>query len=692
MKRLFFLLITILSLELSAKEVFTKTYADMQNAASFELEFPFLAKLMVEELPWEMEPAQFVAHFFSHSATMTQGDREYPLHFSSQRDVYFKGEPLFGEFAYETEYYCFDKANPVVKLHIGRPVLSSRQMGRVDEVARGMKMAERFPYLDIDQIAPLLSSLNGIADRLIAYGAVEVEAGDHFLVRNYQLPNGITMRVTNLSGSTNGTPYVEVTLQPTSPVAKFEGTQELAFPTAEGFGRYARGGRGGKVYVVTSLEDYLPNGRAGRDKEEWGQPSAWAPTLGEDNYRAYVDALGALIPNVWQPLLPEFAAIEPEAVIHGTLREAIEADGPRIVIFAVSGDIDLKENLVIENPYITIAGQTAPGEGIQIRNWGIKIETHDVILRNLRIRVGDRKGPGDTMRTLGEQTHALDVKAMNIMIDHCEMAYANDQVFNTYGNHRRLASTIQWCYIYGAPKRSTHEKGDHSMSVAGNGWGYVSFHHNLIAHGGRRNPRLDSSVYDYRNNVLYNHEGSSGYGSPNDYLQLNYIGSTIKKGPNSARANTRAFSEPQTYGQFYGADNKLPQSAEEPVFDVPARNLKTTPHRVAPVVTHSAAEAYQQVLIKGGVNTPTRDAITQYVAKTVLEGTGFIPNSATDWPLGGFAVYDAIGALPDSSGDGMPDEWKRQMGLDLQRYEANGRDLNPSYDNIEVYVNSLVGE
>ena len=106
-------------------------------------------------------------------------------------------------------------------------------------------------------------------------------------------------------------------------------------------------------------------------------------------------------PAQGQPLLPGYPALPPEPVIHGTLREAVEAEGPRYVVFAVSGDIALKSELVIRNPYITIAGQSAPGKGIQIRNWGVKVETHDVILRHLRIRVGEIKGPGDLRRTAG---------------------------------------------------------------------------------------------------------------------------------------------------------------------------------------------------------------------------------------------------------------------------------------------------
>ncbi|MCD7901962.1 MAG: hypothetical protein LUH22_19555 [Bacteroides sp.] len=657
------------------------------TGAGLTQDFPLLGKLLTVDNPWEKEPADLATILFEQSHQLRQGNEEYPLLFVDRRKDAWPGEKVFNHFSYETEYYCFDKVYPVIKLHIGRPLLHSQQHGRVEEIARSRRMTPFFPFIPAEEIPPFLQKLDSIVVRLAGLGASKLES-DHYLVTRYALPNNILMTVTNLSGSTNGSSYVEIMLTPAAPVKKFEGTQTLAFPGAEGFGRYARGGRGGKVFIVTSLEDYLPQGRPGRPEGRYGQPSSHAKTLGPGNWKPYTDALGELHEDVGVPLLPAFPALPPEPVIPGTLREAIEAKGPRYIVFAVSGNIELKSDLVIANPYVTIAGQTAPGEGIQLKNWGMKINAHDVIVRHLRIRVGEKKGPGDLPRTLGEQTHALDVNAMNVIVDHCEIAYANDQVFNFYGNGNRLASTVQWSYIYGAPSQSTHEKGNHSMSMAANGWGFVSFHHNLIAHGERRNPRLDMLTFDYRNNVLYNYKGT-GYGSNNDYLRLNYVGNTLKPGPDTPSLSGAAFAEETLYGQWYGADNDLPASPNFVLFNTDNRVIVKQPHPFAPVTTQAAKEAYLSVLQEGGVSKPVRDKITSYVSQTVREGTGRIPETPASWPNGGFATYPAASPPVDQNLNGIPDEWEIRQGFTPDLLQATGRDMDPQYDNIEVYINSL---
>lgn len=650
-------------------------------------EFPFLGKLLTTDNPWEMKPEALAKKVFDRMPNLAQGDEEYPLLFSDRREENgWPGEKVFDQYAYESEYYVFDREYPVMKLHIGRPLLFDVQHGRVEALARAKNLTSRFPYLNPEVIPPFLQQLDSIVDMLAPYGARRLPS-DFYLASRYLLPNGVQMTVTNLTGSTNGTPYIEIELRPLGPVERFVGTQTLAFPGAEGAGRYSRGGRGGKVFIVTSLDDYLLNGRPGRPEGKYGQASHYATTLGKGKWIPHVDALGNKHPDKGCPLLPGFPALPPEKLIHGTLREAVEAEGPRYVVFAVSGTIKLKAPLVIKNPYITIAGQTAPGDGIQIRNFGIRANTHDVILRYLRIRVGDIKGPGNLKRVLGEQTHALDLNAMNIIADHCDIAYANDQVFNTYGQHMREATTIQWSYIYGGLRASTHEKGDHSMISVGVGWGWVSSHHNLLAHGRVRNPRIDMLTYDFRNNVIYNFQGT-GYGSSNDYLRLNYVGNTLIKGPDSKHTPLYAWSEDTRYAQWYGKGNKLPDDFKD-VFGKSDVAIINTPITMIPVVTHSAEEAYRLVIEEGGVTKPVRDSITSYVARTVKDGTGFIPCTPADWLGGGFAKYPKAKAPEDINKNGIPDKWEISHGLILEKSHATGHDLDPKYDNIEVYMNSI---
>jgi hypothetical protein len=688
MKKLHFLF--ILGFLLLAGKSSAQTAKSLKGTAEEQVllkDFPFLAKLLTTASPWEMKPEQLSKTVFARMPKLAQGNEAYPLLFNDQREENgWLGEQVFDQYAYETELYTFDREYPVIKLHIGRPLIFGVQHGRVEALAKAKGLVAQFPYLDPAVIPGFLQKTDKLIDLLAPYGAKKLP-NDFYLASHYLLPNGIKMTVTNLSGSTNGSPYVEIELRPSEPVKKFHGSQTLAFPEAEGAGRFAQGGRGGKVFVVTSLEDYLPKGRPGRPEGVYGQASDYATTLGEGMWIPHIDALGNAHPGEGRPLLPAYPALPAQEVIHGTLREAVEAEGPRYVVFAVSGTINLLSPLEITNPYITIAGQTAPGEGIQIRNFGIEVETHDVILRYLRIRVGDIKGPGDLKRTLGEQTHALDLNAMNIIADHCDIAYACDQVFNTYGQFKREATTIQWSYIYGGLTASTHEKGNHSMISVGVGWGWVSSHHNLLAHGRVRNPRIDMLTYDFRNNVVYNFVGA-GYGSDNDYLRLNYVGNTLKNGPDSGNKKMYAWSESTKWAQWYGTGNKLPANFEGD-FGKSDVTIVHSPIDYYPVKTESAEKAYQEVVQNGGATKPIKDVITSYVSQTVKDGTGFIPGTPADWPNGGFGTYPEVKAQADTNKNGIPDQWETKHGLDLKKTKANGHDLDAKYENIEVYMNSL---
>ncbi len=252
-----------------------------------------------------------------------------------------------------------------------------------------------------------------------------------------------------------------------------------AFPGAEGFGANALGGRGGDVIEVTNLNDDGP----------------------------------------------------------GSLRAAINSEGPRIVVFRTGGTIELQSTLEIINPFITIAGQTAPGGGITLKNRSsskgtLFVRTHDVVIRNLRSRPGppaERSSNGDAIEILGPD-------AYNIIIDHCSFSWAIDEVVSTWYAAHNI--TIQWSIIAEGLNCSKHEKGCHSMGMllGSEGSGNISIHHNLFAHNHQRNPFIKTSgLVDVVNNVIYNPWGTPSVAT-DDFgeVQVNYIANYFKRGADTA--------------------------------------------------------------------------------------------------------------------------------------------------------------
>ena len=221
-----------------------------------------------------------------------------------------------------------------------------------------------------------------------------------------------------------------------------------AFPGAEGHGSMTRGGRGGQVIAVTNLNNSGP----------------------------------------------------------GSLRHAVEADRPRIIVFRVSGTITLESQLKISHPYITIAGQTAPGDGVTLRKHPIQIDADEVVIRYIRVRLGDESG--DDSDAIASRYHK------NIILDHVSASWSVDETVSIYHCEN---VTVQWCLISESLYKSNHVKGHHGF---GGIWGsnYSTYHHNLLAHHSSRNPRFASGCgyTDYRNNVVFNWGYNSAYGGKND--------------------------------------------------------------------------------------------------------------------------------------------------------------------------------
>jgi pectate lyase len=396
-----------------------------------------------------------------------------------------------------------------------------------------------------------------------------------------------------------------------------------AFPGAEGFGMYARGGRAGRAMLVTNLNDAGP----------------------------------------------------------GSLREAIDADGPRTVLFRVSGTIELAKKLVIRNPFITIAGQSAPGDGICLAGYEVEIRTHDVIVRHLRVRPGDRnEGERDAMSIVGGD---------HVIADHCSTGWGNDETLSTT---RSRYVTVQWCILAEALHNAGHHKGNHGYGSLIQGDG-ISYHHNLYAHNRSRNPRPASGLIDFVNNVIYNWNGHAGYAA-NNKQRLNYVANYLKAGPGTLSNREIAFwvGGPDTYVLARG--NILEGVLDDPANDDQRKildnrnggNLVDAPHAVPTVKSTTAREAFDDVLKHAGATRPKRDAVDARVVDSVRRGTGGLIDSQTQ--VGGWPALASAPARVDSDSDGIPDEWESSHRLDP--HDARDANLDrdaDGYTNLEEFLN-----
>ncbi|MCB9941951.1 MAG: pectate lyase [Planctomycetaceae bacterium] len=362
---------------------------------------------------------------------------------------------------------------------------------------------------------------------------------------------------------------------------------------------------------------------------------------------------------------------------------------PRIIVFRVSGVIDLRAPLEITTPFITIAGQTAPGGGVCLQRFGCKIETHDVIIRHLRFRRGD---------AAKKQLDALSVyKSQNVIIDHCSASWSTDECLSVTGEGCTDV-TVQWCLSTESLNESVHAKGSHGYGSLIRTDGDITFHHNLYAHHKTRCPRPGTYgkergiLLDFRNKVIYDWGNPTGYTSQ-DKATINYVGNYLKPGPSTTNKNavfkigvhaTKMFvaGNHLVGGGRENSDNWLMIQRSEP------RHRADEPLAGAPVQTETATDAYRVVLGNAGATVPTRDPVDRRIVEQVGKGTGRIIDSQNE--VGGWPEYDSTVSPRASDNDGMPDDSERSHRLDPTKRNANGRDLDPNYDNVEVYINSLL--
>ncbi len=416
-----------------------------------------------------------------------------------------------------------------------------------------------------------------------------------------------------------------------------------AFPGAQGFGTGTPGGRGGRVIRVTNLDD------SGR----------------------------------------------------GSLRAALEAKGPRMVVFRVSGTITLDAGIDLVNPYVTVAGQSAPGGGITLRvnpcseDAALGIHTHDVVIRYVRVRRG-----ADTCARDGDSADGIVVYkegAHHVVVDHSSISWAVDENLSTYDYAHDV--TFSWNIVAEALSNATHPEGEHSKGVhlSGDDSYRISFHHNLLAHNNDRNPQpTNPGVADIRNNIVYNYGENAALTSDSHGMpRFNFVGNYYIPGPDTDRSEWEldvydgsgagwAFYVKGNLGP-HRTSNSQPQASS--VSPEGRSSIVSSPFRTPRTLTTSATKAYRQVLKKAGAKRPVRDAVDRRIVREVRTRTGHLIDDPSE--VGGWPTLPATKAPRDRDRDGMPDEWELAHGT-RPGVKDGSRDVDrDGWTNIEEYVNSL---
>ena len=460
-----------------------------------------------------------------------------------------------------------------------------------------------------------------------------------------------------------------------------------AFPGAEGFGRYVTGGRGGKVYHVTNLND-----------------------AGE-----------------------------------GSLRWALDQNGAKTIVFDVSGTIHLKSTLSISKGNVTIAGQTAPGDGICVADYPVQIKTNNVIVRYMRFRLGNKNvkvNGADGWDGFGGFDQS------DIIVDHCSVSWSIDECLSIYGNKN---TTVQWCLVAQSLQDAGHSKGSHGY---GGNWGGsgASFHHNLMAHHESRVPRLGPRYttqlderMDMRNNVFYNYCGNGCYGG--EAMNVNIVNNYYKPGPGTAQISTtkqeriaglgiRTESYITSYPDYaptlhvwgkyfvegnvnpkynavtndnwqYGIYNQINASNNDGLYNEEVKDSIRLSQPIDFVVTttHSAEQAYEKVLAYAGASlhrdtfdnlmvTDTREGLATYTGAG--NHKGIIDSQEDNRPADAgddWSAWPTLASAPapaDTDHDGMPDDWETANGLNPNDASDGAATASDGYTNLEHYLNAIV--
>lgn len=463
-------------------------------------------------------------------------------------------------------------------------------------------------------------------------------------------------------------------------------SQTLAFPGAEGGGMFTTGGRGGAVYYVNTLKDN----------------------------------------DEGNPLTKE-----------GSLRWCINQSGARTILFKVNGTIRLNTHLRITNGDLTIAGQSALGDGICVADYPVNVSADNVIIRYMRFRMGD-------LKVTPEEADGADAfngrKNKDIIIDHCSISWGTDECSSFYDNEN---FTMQWCIISESLRLSRHSKGAHGYGAI---WGGVnaSFHHNLLAHHDSRTPRLGpgtkhagKDTTDLRNNVFYNWNGNGCYGG--EAMHVNIINNYYKAGPATSdriknritaidvNKGTRGFEKiKDVWGKYYISGNVFPHNKEISTDNwlgvVSKNNLEelklNEPLITNNVFTHDAEVAYEKVMQNAGCSK-FRDGIDKRIIEETVTGTAsFLGRNpyngiggewkSADYPRKGiidsqsdlnpdpnnknWSAWPELTnkgyVLLDSDNDGIADGWLEERFPNKKANDIS----DEGYTYLEIYLNSLVEE
>jgi len=384
----------------------------------------------------------------------------------------------------------------------------------------------------------------------------------------------------------------------------------------------------------------------------------------------------------------------------GSLKAAVDMSGPRIVVFRVGGTIEVGGTIMVRNPFITIAGQTAPGGGICIKNGMIAVKTHDVIIRGLRIRQSDDpKGTNPDIRDAMEiwAHRTMPGSVYNVVVDHNSFSWGVDVNLDIGGTAHDV--TASWNIISEGLNHSIHPKGKHSKGLAFHltAGTNLTAHHNLLAHNDQRNPKIaQKGQSEFINNVVYDF-GKIGT-DISTKAQTAVLGNYYLSGPSTEERrgsvkpieiDEKALPAPQLriYLQGNYFDGK-PYADNWELMRGEREHEATGAYEGSGIPVLPAEEVYEQILLHAGAVAPARDAVDIRIVRSVKERTGSVIDSPRD--VGGWPVLDTGEAPADGDDDGMPDVWELANGLDPNHYDADGDRNNDGYTNIEEYVNSLL--